>query len=241
MRTIKLLSGRAAGHEPSQLAAIEAIGQRVSDGREPETLRIYRPAPTVSFAPRDVRAPGYPAARGAARAGAFATFERRSGGHAMAVHEQTIVVDWLIPDPSPRAHIHERFADTAALLADALDSLGVDARVGAVAGEFCSGRYSVNARGRTKLVGLSQRLHERAACVSAALIADGNDRVRGVLLPVYRALALPWNPQTVGSVAAEVGSVSVDQAEEAIVAAFARQHRLVPASPAPDATPSGRG
>ena len=238
MRTIKLLRGPAAGHDPPQLAAAEAIGQRVSDGREPETLRIYRPAPTVSFAPRDVRSRGYAAARTAARASAFATFERRSGGHAMAVHEQTIVVDWLIPDPAPRAHIQERFADAAALLTDALDSLGVDARLGAVAGEFCPGRYSVSARGRSKLVGLAQRLHARAACVSAVLIADGNERIRGVLLPVYRALALPWNPETVGSVAAEVGGVTVDQAEQAIVAAFARRHQLLPASPEPDATRS---
>ena len=240
MHTIQLLRGPAAGNKPTALAAVEAIGQRVSDGREPETLRICRPAPTVCFAPRDVRATGYHAARRAARTSDFATFERRSGGHAMAVHEQTIVVDWLIPDPAPRARIHERFTEAAALLIEALDSLGVDARLGAVAGEFCPGPYSVNARGRSKLVGLAQRLHPGAACVSAVLIAHGDERIRGVLLPVYRALALPWNPETVGSVAAEVSSVTVDQTEEAIVAAFARQHRLIPASLDADAPGSRR-
>ena len=122
---------------------------------------------------------------------------------------------------------HARFEATAELMAAALARLGVDARVGEVPREYCPGAYSVNAGGRRKLVGVGQRVIARAAHVGGVIIVAQSERVRAVLEPVYRALGLDWDPATAGAVDDELGDVTYEQVEAAILAEYAHRYELV--------------
>jgi octanoyl-[GcvH]:protein N-octanoyltransferase len=112
-------------------------------------------------------------------------------------------------------------------MAEAFRSLGVDARVGEVPGEYCPGEFSVNARGATKLMGVGQRVVLRAAHVGGVVVVNGSARVRDVLIPVYRALGLAWDPSTAGSLEDEVPGVRWGDARRAIVERFAARFDLV--------------
>jgi hypothetical protein len=57
----------------------------------------------------------------------------------------------------------------------------------------------------------------------------GADEVRAVLEPVYAALGLEWDPATTGAVEDVAPGVTASDAVEALRAAFATIHDLVPA------------
>jgi octanoyl-[GcvH]:protein N-octanoyltransferase len=203
-----------------------ALLRQVSDGLEPATLRLHRPAAIVAFGPKDRLAPGYPEAIAAAREHGFASIQRLAGGRAAVFHEETLSFSWAIPDPTPRLGITQRFLELAELMAAAFGDLGIDARVGEVPGEYCPGEFSVNARGRTKLMGVGQRLVLHAAHLGGVVVAGGAGRVREVLVPVYRALGLDWDPATVGSLEDEVPGLRWAEAERAILNRFAERYEL---------------
>jgi lipoate-protein ligase A len=133
--------------ETLDTAVSHALLRRVSEGLEPETVRLHRPGAVMAFGPVDRHAPGFGAAVAAARAHGFGCVLRLAGGRAAVFHEETIAFSWVTPDPTPRTGIRRRFAELAATVADAFADLGVDARVGEVPGEYCPGEFSVNARG----------------------------------------------------------------------------------------------
>jgi octanoyl-[GcvH]:protein N-octanoyltransferase len=198
----------------------------VSGGDLPETLRLHRPGAMVAFGPRDLVEPGAPAAVAAATARGFAAVERLAGGRAAVFHEGTVALSWAIPDATPREGIRARFELLAEIVADSLRSLGVDARVGEVPGEYCPGEHSVNARGERKLMGVGQRVVVRAAHVGGVVVVSGADRVRDVLAPVYSALEMSWDPATVGSVEDEVPGTGWDQVAGSLVDRFAHRFDL---------------
>jgi lipoate-protein ligase A len=181
----------------------------------------------VAFGPLDRLSPGYERAVAAARDHGFGAVQRLAGGRAAVFHDQTIAFSWCVPDPQPRLHIQQRFEDLSANVAAALRDLGVDARVGEVPGEYCPGEHSVNARGKTKLMGVGQRILIHAAHVGGVVVAGGSDRVADVLIPVYEALGLEWDPATAGSVEDEVPGVSWNEVAEAILARFREGYDLV--------------
>jgi lipoate-protein ligase A len=118
-------------------------------------------------------------------------------------------------------------------MVEAFRSLGVDARVGEVPGEYCPGEHSVNARGRVKVMGVGQRLVTSAAHVGGVIVVSGADRVREVLVPVYRALGLTWDPATVGALEEEVPGITWDDVGDAVLHRFAERFELAEA-PMPD-------
>ncbi len=207
-------------------AVSRATLELVSEGNLPETLRLHRPSPIVAFGPRDLVEPGAWAAVAAARAGGFAAVERLAGGRAAVFHEGTVAFSWAIPDPSPREGIRARFDLLAGMVMEALRSLGVDARVGEVPGEYCPGEHSVNARGERKLMGVGQRIVAGAAHVGGVVVVSGADRVRAVLVPVYAEMGLVWDPATAGSVEDEVPGTSWEAVAGAIIDRFADRFRL---------------
>jgi octanoyl-[GcvH]:protein N-octanoyltransferase len=208
-------------------AVSHALLRRVAAGVEPETLRLHRPGSIVAFGPKDRLSPGFGDAVEAARSRGFGAVLRLAGGRAAVFHEETIAFSWAIPDELPRAGIRNRFDVAAGILADAFRDLGVEARVGEVPGEYCPGDHSVNARGKTKLMGVGQRLIRGAAHVGGVVVVGGSDRVRDVLIPVYGALSLEWDPATVGSLQDEVAAIGWDDAVEAILGRFAARYGLV--------------
>jgi lipoate-protein ligase A len=202
----------------------------VAAGELPPTVRIHRPGNEVAFGRQDVASPGYDAAAEAARAAGFAAVERLAGGRAAVFHEGTIAIARAYADPQPPKRTYARFEEMAELIAEALRGLGVDARVGEIPGEYCPGAYSVNARGQTKLAGIGQRMIRGGAHMGGVVVASGGSEVARVLVPVYRALELDWDPSTSGSVAEELDrEVDVGELEEAVIAELAKRYELVDA------------
>ena len=200
------------------VAVSRAILLRVADGDLPETMRITRPPAMVAFGRQDVASVNYLEAVKAARATGFEAIERLAGGRAAVFHEHTLAIAHARPDDDPQAHIYPRFEESSGWIERSLKRLGVDARVGEVPGEYCPGGYSVNARGVKKLAGIGQKLIKRGGHLGGVLVVENGARVRGVLVPVYQALGLEWNPSTAGSVADEIGNVTLDDAEDALIA-----------------------
>jgi len=197
---------------------------RVAAGELPETLRIARPGTTVAFAKRDAVSPGYDAAVRAAREQGFDATLRLAGGRAAVFHDGTMEIGHAVPDAEPRAGIHGRFRQTAGRLARALVTLGVDARVGEVAGEYCPGRYSVNARGAAKLAGIGQRVVGGGSHTGVVLVVDGEERINAVLEPVYAALGLDWEPAASGSVRTEEPGATWERVADALVTEYASEY-----------------
>jgi lipoate-protein ligase A len=218
----------AAGDPALDVAVSRALLLRVAAGELPETLRIARPEPMVAFGKRDALAPGYAEAVAAAGRHGFAGVLRLAGGRAAVFHEGTVALAHAVPDPAPRTGIERRFDATAALVARALCSLGVDARVGEVPGEYCPGGHSVNAGGRLKLAGIGQLLVRGASHTGGVVVAAGAGRIRQVLVPIYAALGLGWRPESTGEVAAVAGG-GWEQVRDALLAEYGRERELVPA------------
>jgi octanoyl-[GcvH]:protein N-octanoyltransferase len=175
-----------------------------------------------------VASPGYEAATEAARAAGFAAVERLAGGRAAVFHEGTIAIARAYADPQPPKRTYARFEEMADVITAAVRSMGIDAGVGEVPGEYCPGAYSVNARGATKLAGIGQRMIRGGAHMGGVVVATGGDEIARVLLPVYEALELDWDPSTSGSVNGELDrDVDPGELEEALIAELARRYELI--------------
>ena len=214
--------GQGAGADPTlDVAIASALLRQASRGERGETLRLYRPvADTVAFGRSDVRRAGMLDAIEACRSDGFVPVVRAPGGRAVAYTRDAIAIDHICPEVDPGRRMRRRFVEYGELLAEVLRTLGVDARVGEVPGEYCPGAYSVNARGTVKLVGTAQRIVRDAWLFSAVVIVDGTSTLARVLRRVYDALDLPFDTSSVGSLRDEVGAVSVDAVETALRAAY---------------------
>ena len=183
----------------------------------------------MAFGRLDALRPGFAAAAAAAREHGFEPVLRAPGGQASAYQRESVVLDLAMADADAITGVQTRFAELAALLAGALGSLGVDARVGAVPGEYCPGAHSVNAGGRTKLVGTAQRIVKGGWLFAASVVVRDPEPVRAVLEAVYDRLGVAWDPGTVGAVADGVPAAGPADVEDAFVRAFGARHRLEPA------------
>ncbi len=184
------------------------------------------PAPTLAFSRQDRASPGFAAAVRAAREAGFQPVLRLAGGRAAVFHEgRPWPARGRSPTPARRPAPRNASGSWPSCSRAALGGLGVDARVGEVPREYCPGAWSVNAGGRTKLVGIGQRLIAGAAHRGAVVVVGGSERIRGVLVPVYDALGLDWDPATAGSVEDEIGEVELAAVEDAILAGLSEQPR----------------
>jgi octanoyl-[GcvH]:protein N-octanoyltransferase len=229
-RTVQLVRDSFPGRPAFDTAVSRALLERVSSGELPETVRLARPGAMVAFGKLDAGAPGYGAAARAAREHGFEAVLRLAGGRAAVFHEQTVALAWARSERDPLPGTHARFRELAGVVAAALRRLGIEARVGEVAGEYCPGDYSVNAGGRTKLAGIGQRVIKGGAHLGGVVVADGSERLRDVLIPVYAALGLDWDPRTAGSVADELGSASFEDVERALEEEIAARYEIVEAT-----------
>jgi octanoyl-[GcvH]:protein N-octanoyltransferase len=180
-------------------------------------LRVYRPRPTAAFSRRDGLIEGYATAVAAVEARGFAPCVRPSGGRLAIYHHRSLVLEMIIPHENPRRHIRERFRFFAEAIVDPLRGLGVDARIGPVPGEYCAGDFSINAGGRSKLVGTAQRIVNHGLYFGAIVLFDEVEEVRGALSDAYTALDLPFSPATVGALAEHLPGITMDQAEAVLL------------------------
>lgn len=200
---MRVVRGRA-----DDVADDRAVTRRLIDaaGAGESAVRVWRPHRQVAFGPRDVTSDGYDAAREAAEAAGFAVSERRVGGRAVAFTGETISFARIEPIDGVRRGIEERYARVRVDVRDALTELGVDAERGEPEQSFCPGSQSLQAEGG-KLVGMAQRVTGDAALVAGLVVVDGHDEIGEVLTPVYDALDVPFDPDTVGSIERAGGKV----------------------------------
>ena len=199
------------------LAVAHALVRRASSGDLDEAVRVYRPdGNVVAFGRRDTHQPGFPAAVEACRAAGFEPAVRATGGRAVAYTSQSLVIDHVRNEAEPTGGHDRRFLEFGEQFVSVFRELGIDARLGAVPGEYCPGAHSVNARGVAKLVGTSQRVNKSAWLFSSLVVVGDEDVVRPVLVAVYDALGQELDPASVGSLSAEVPGLSVDQVAAAL-------------------------
>lgn len=209
------------------VALSHAILGAVSAGQMGATLRLHVPGPILAFGRADRVTPGYAGAVRAAIAHGFVPVERLAGGRAAVFHDKTIAFSLAIPDDDPKTGIQSRFELISRLMADAFETLGVDARIGELPGEYCPGRWSVNVAGKVKVMGVGQRLVRGAAHVGGVVVVDEGHRIRDVLVPVYRALGLDWDPRTAGSLADRSPGITMPLVGGAIEEQFRSRFQVV--------------
>jgi lipoate-protein ligase A len=203
-----------------------ALLQGVAEGRLPASLRIYQPDDVLAFSILDRTAEGFESATRIAGEQGFAPVLRLAGGRAAVFHSGTLAFAWSRPVAQLQDGIEARYAEMGAILVEALKSLGADARLGEIPGEYCPGRFSVNAGGLLKLAGIGQRVVRGAAHVGGVIVVSGADRVKGVLTPIYRALAEPFVPETTGAVDDVLPKVKLGAVAAALRAAFEARYEI---------------
>jgi lipoate-protein ligase A len=109
------------------------------------------------------------------------------------------------------------------MVLDALGRLGIEARIGELAGEWCAGTWSVLV-GDGKVGGLAQRVIRGGAWAEAVVIVTGADALRAALDRVQRALGLEWRPETLTG----LEGVTVEEVRGALAQAAGAQPAGVP-------------
>jgi octanoyl-[GcvH]:protein N-octanoyltransferase len=212
---MRVLRGRLADRDADR-ERTAAMLARTAETDEP-AIRVWTPARVVAFGRRDARADGYEAARAAAETRGFPTVERSVGGRAVAYTGSTVAFAHAVPVEGRRA-IDERYDAATETVLGALQALGVDARPGEPPDAFCPGAHSIQSGG--KLVGIAQRVRQNAALVSGIVVVTDEQTIADVLSPVYGALGVPFDPDSVGSVAAAGGPADPAQVTAAVESAF---------------------
>jgi len=212
---MRVLRGRAETIDADNERTAALVEQATETG-EP-ALRVWTPHRQVAFGRRDARSDGYDRARSCAERHGYPVIEREVGGRAVAFTGSTIAVVQAMPD-AERTAIQSRYERASDRLRDALASLGVDAREGEPDRSFCPGTHSLQAGG--KLAGLAQRVRQSVALTSAVVLVRDHDAIAEVLAPVYDELGVPFDPDTVGSVAGAGGPAAPDRVCDALVDAF---------------------
>ncbi|WP_159609199.1 lipoate--protein ligase family protein [Glutamicibacter sp. JC586] len=192
--------------------------REIQAGDRGPTLRLYRPARTLAFGQRDVRLPGFEAARDAAEQRGFMPLVRKAGGRAAAYHRGSLIVDHLEPQQDAVLSQQKRFEVFADIYANALARIGVNAQIGPIPGEYCPGDYSVHGLPTSdsprnfpvKLVGTAQRVVAGAWLFSSVFVIEDSLPLRQVLDDVYQAMEIPMEPSTVGAANDLVAGVTTE-------------------------------
>lgn len=195
--------------------------REIAAGRLPDLFRIHTPARIVAFGRQDTHSPGYGEAVAACEQERFTPVVRLAGGRAAVFHEATLAFSWQTRTTQPKLGISERFEFITDALVAALRSLGFEAAVGEIPGEYCPGRYSIHVGGQ-KVIGLGQRLVEGAAHVGGVIVVDDRASINRVLDPVYRALDLTWEPGVTGALA-DHGPVRSSDVSDQVIAELTRR------------------
>lgn len=200
---MRLVRGRASTPEADRNAS-RRILEWVAERREP-AIRAWQPPRQVAFGRRDRNEPGYEEAVDRAAARDFPAVVRNVGGRAVAYTGTTVAFARYESIDDPRSGIADRYEALSTDVERALSSIGVETTRGEPSDSFCPGDYSLQADG--KLVGLAQRITVDAACTSGVMVLADRDEFADVTGAVYDALGVPFDPDSVGSVARAGGDV----------------------------------
>ncbi|MFB6126102.1 MAG: biotin/lipoate A/B protein ligase family protein [Halolamina sp.] len=196
---MRLVRGRAADSDADRDLTRRLLAETAKRG-EP-ALRAWTPHRQVAFGRRDAREDGYDRAVAAAEDRGFPAVERSVGGRAVVYTGRTLAFAWCRPTDDARTGLDDRYETGVDVVVDALDAVGVDARPGEPPRSFCPGDYSVRTPSG-KVAGIAQRVTDGAALVAGCVVVADDEAVAAVLDPVYDALGVPFDPESVGGVAA---------------------------------------
>ena len=214
---MRVLRGRAGSVEEDR-AVTGTLAADVEASGEP-TVRAWTPHRQVAFGRRDARSDGYERAKRAAEERGFPTYERGVGGRAVAYTGNTVAFVRVEPVEDLRRGTDERYDRAVADLRGALRSLGVEAWEGEPPDAFCPGAHSLSTDSG-KVVGVAQRVRQGAAAVAGIVLVRDHEEIADVLEPVYEALGVPFDPGTVGSVAAAGGPADSEAVARAVESAL---------------------
>ncbi|WP_251329311.1 lipoate--protein ligase family protein [Haloplanus pelagicus] len=209
---MRVLSGRAATIDADRERTATMLARTAETG-EP-AVRVWRPHRQVAFGRRDAIESGYDRARAAARDRGFDPVEREVGGRAAAYTGSTLAFARVVPVDDARTGLDDRYETASDRLQRALSRLGVAATSGEPPESFCPGSHSLQADG--KLVGIAQRVRSDAALVAGCVVVADREELASVLAAVYDALDQPFDPASVGSVAAAGGPADPERVRTAV-------------------------
>ncbi|MDZ5811867.1 lipoate--protein ligase family protein [Halorubrum sp. AD140] len=208
---MRVLSGTA--NDPD--ADHERTAALLADAVEGTTgLRVWTPARQVAFGRRDARSAGFERAKRIAAEHGFRPVERAVGGRAVAYAGETLAFAHAVPltgedaaGSEPRGSITGRYDRAVETVIGALRGLGATVVAGEPPASFCPGDHSVRVGGGGKVSGIAQRVRADAALVAGCVVVSPTDarEIAAVSDAVYDALGVPFDPETVGSVAAAGG------------------------------------
>ncbi|GAB6879918.1 biotin/lipoate A/B protein ligase family protein [Halorubrum gandharaense] len=218
---MELVRGREPTVERDRAATAAAL-DRAGENAE-EVVRVWATHRQVAFGRRDTRADGYERAAAAARSQGFEPVERSVGGRAVAYTGRTLAFAVGIPQSGMRTGITERYDLATETVVEALRDIGADVEPDEPPDAFCPGDHSVRVAGGGKVSGIAQRVRADAALVSGCVLVEQTDTtpIASVLEPVYAALGVAFDPESVGSVAAAGGPDSSKQVAAALETALA--------------------
>jgi octanoyl-[GcvH]:protein N-octanoyltransferase len=217
------------GSEATNLALAHVLAKRAERESSFEALHVYQPSGrVVAFGRRETRSPGFPAGVRAARDAGYEPVIRATGGLAVAYTEQSLVVHHVRHEMEPTGGLDDRFMEFGQRWVDILRTLGVEAQLGAVPGEYCPGAHSVNVRGDSKLVGTAQRVLRQAWLFASLVVVGAEAELRTVLTEIYGHLGQPFDPRSVGSLSSENAALDARTVAGAVVTAYAGSTEPLP-------------
>jgi len=198
---MRVIRGRGSTLATDRAATRSMLSAAAETGDS--AVRVWQPHRQVAFGRRDTNAAGYGEADRAARESDFPTVERSVGGRAVAYTGRTLAFAVAIATDDCRSGIEDRYRIATATVVDALRELGADVEPGEPPASYCPGSHSVRVVDGGKVAGLAQRVRTDVVLVSGCLAVDAADEpdLAGVLEPVYDALDVEFDPESVGSVA----------------------------------------
>jgi len=211
---------------PAGPALARLLLEQVATGQRGPTLRIARTGRAVAFGRRDTVSPGYREAATIAAEMGYPGIERISGGRATAYVGETIVLGLTLPDREPARRTGQRFDLVAGMILSALGRLGLDTSVGRLPGEYCPGDHSIILDQEVKVAGLGQRMVSRAAHIGVVMTVSGATELRELLVPVYGALGLEFDPGTAGALGDGADGPALEEVIQALIAAFGQETDL---------------
>jgi lipoate-protein ligase A len=187
-------------------------------------VRVWTPPRQVAFGRRDAREPGFGRAKRLAAERGFEPIERDVGGRAVAYPGDTLAFAHALPLVDGRGFesIPDRYERAIETVIRALRSLGAEVSTGEPPESFCPGDHSIRVAGGGKVAGIAQRVRGDAALVAGCLVVTRADAsaVADATAAVYDALGVPFDPETVGSVAEANGPEDPKPVARALEDAF---------------------
>jgi len=226
---LNVISGHLSNDAALDTATSRAILERVGAGDLPEILQVGIPHRVVAFGRHDALSPRFEDAVTMAATHGFDATVRIAGGRAVVFHQGTVRFAWTIRTAEPAKTMHRRFETLAEAVVRALGSVGADAEIGELPGEYCAGQYSVHLAGGAKVMGVGQRLSRSAAQVGGMIVVSDSSSINEILVPIYEVLGIPIDPRATGSVA-DVVAVRPETIATRLTEAIADGRRLLQAT-----------